>query len=126
MDIMWRGERLAVSGVGGQGVVPVRGLRGGVHVTAAERQAASLLRRQLKRGPRSPAVENFFDAHVASRRNMPALGANMRCPYCGADPQPVHDDVPIPVCCEKAQREALFGRPEDLKPAKKRRAVISS
>jgi hypothetical protein len=37
--------------------------------------------------------------------------ASMECPYCGANPQPLHDEVPIPVCCEKAQMEAIYGDP---------------
>ena len=31
------------------------------------------------------------------------------CPHCGMSPQPLHDELPIPLCCEAAQREAIYG-----------------
>jgi hypothetical protein len=45
----------------------------------------------------------------------------MKCPYCGTNPQPLHDELPIPICCEDAQNEAIYCRPysEDIEiPAK--------
>jgi hypothetical protein len=36
----------------------------------------------------------------------------MKCSHCGTDPQPLHDELPIPVCCEKAQAESIYGKSE--------------
>jgi hypothetical protein len=45
----------------------------------------------------------------------------MRCQFCGAALQPLHDELAIPVCCDEAQNEALYAKPylEDIAlPAK--------
>ena len=39
------------------------------------------------------------------------------CPHCGASPQPLHDELPIPLCCEAAQREAIYGEADRTSPA---------
>ena len=35
------------------------------------------------------------------------------CPYCGANPQPLHDEVPVPICCLKAQLSMIYGTDDE-------------
>ena len=32
------------------------------------------------------------------------------CPYCAANPQPLDEEIAVPICCMRAQREAIFGK----------------
>lgn len=57
-------------------------------------------------------------ANVETARVLPLVeGApSFACPYCGTNPQPLHDEVGVPVCCMRAQHKAIYGTEYVEKP----------
>jgi len=64
---------------------------------------------ELGGGIHMESVPRVRTARTPAPKHVPWAG----CPYCGANPQPLHDEVPVPVCCLKAQLKMIYGGDEE-------------